>query len=71
MIDLDQRLEAAIREFWRQEGYAPTRRELMGLVGVSSSKMLDASLNRLREAGSVTWKVGVSRTLRIVDGVSV
>lgn len=61
---------AAIAQYSRENGYPPSVRELVALVGASSTSVIDHHLRRLRRAGRVTWTRGKARTLRIVEVMS-
>ncbi len=51
----------------RENGHAPTIREIAAAIGVSSPDTIVFHLSRLREAGRVTWKDGAARTLRVLQ----
>jgi repressor LexA len=58
---------AAIAQYSRENGYPPSVRELVALVGASSTSVIDYHLRRLRRAGRVTWVQGKARTLRVME----
>lgn len=59
MIDL-------ITEMTRLHGHAPTIREIAKAMGIKSPDTVKFHLDKLREAGRVTWLDGASRTLRVL-----
>lgn len=65
-INKQQLILLAISQFHRQHGYAPTIRDLMELVDVSSTSVVTYHLDRLRDAGMIDWVDGSARTLHLV-----
>jgi len=57
----------AIAAYWGEHGYAPSVREVAAAVGVASSGSLHGHLAALRAAGRISWRVGATRTLRVVE----
>ena len=56
---------ALITALTARDGYAPTVRELMTAMGLKSPDSVMFHLHKLREQGRVTWKDGLSRTLKV------
>lgn len=54
--------------YTRSRGYAPTVREIMDGVGLASTAAVQYHLEKLRDAGVITWIPGRSRTIRILEG---
>lgn len=53
-----------VQDFIETNGYAPTVREIAVGCGVSTA-VAHYRLERLRDAGAVTWTPGTARTLRV------
>lgn len=65
---LGERPRRMLREIARHSrdfGYGPTVREVALAAGISSTSVADYWLQRLRQAGYVTYTDGLSRTLRV------
>jgi repressor LexA len=58
---------ASIAQYQHANGYPPSVRELVALVGASSTSVIDYHLRQLRQAGRVTWARGKARTLRVME----
>ncbi len=56
---------SAIAAHWKEHGYAPTRRELMAMTGISSTSVVSYWLTRLRERGYVLVEAEKARALRL------
>lgn len=56
-----------LRRMIQAKGYAPTVRELGDELRLRSSSTTHALLQRLRNAGRVTWVNGSPRTLQVLD----
>ena len=52
-----------------RDGYAPTIREIMDLIGLRSPDTVSFHLDRLRSEGRITWKRGAARTIRVLEKV--
>ncbi|MCY9097464.1 transcriptional regulator [Bacillus inaquosorum] len=55
-----------IENYIKEKGFAPTYRELMNLLGLTSTSSVKGLLDALRRKEYVTWEVGSPRTLKIV-----
>lgn len=55
-----------IHNFSQRMGYAPTVREIMLAVGLSSSSVVHYHLRQLKGRGVIDWVPGRARTLRVV-----
>lgn len=64
--DRQQAILIAIRVFWRQNGYAPSVRELQAMCEVSSVSVVNYHLRRLRTAGLIDYVDNTPRTVRLV-----
>ena len=64
--DRQQTVLLAIAVFWKQNGYAPSIRELQALCDISSTSVVKYHLERLRTAGLVDFVDGTPRTIRLV-----
>ena len=62
----DQDFVVAITEFNAVNGYPPSRRELAGMLGLSSTSSVQHRLAILRRKGWVDYDDGKMRTLRVV-----
>lgn len=55
--------------FIHEQGYPPTRRELMKRLGITSLAVINHRINRLVEMGYITHQPGKARTIVITrDG---
>ncbi|WNV80945.1 transcriptional regulator [Bacillus atrophaeus] len=55
-----------IEKYIKEKGFAPTYRELMNLLGVTSPSTVKGLLDALKRKEYVTWEVGLPRTLKII-----
>lgn len=55
----------AIQSYWDLHGYAPTVREIGGVLRLTSTNSVHQMLCRLRNGGLVTWNPSISRALRL------
>ncbi|MBL4974782.1 transcriptional regulator [Bacillus halotolerans] len=55
-----------IEKYINEKGFAPTYRELMNLLGLTSTSTVKGLLDALRRKEYVTWEAGSPRTLKIV-----
>ena len=63
----EQRVLIIVTQFIETHGYAPTTRELAGLMSYASNSTPHEHLGALRDKGYVTWIDGKARTLRILN----
>lgn len=56
-----------IKDFIKENGYAPTCREIAKIVGIKSAGDVTKYLRRLRESGYITYKDGGGRTIIILE----
>lgn len=56
-----------VQTFIDQHGYAPSRREIMRGLGISTTSLVTHHLWKLRNAGRLTWTEGAARSLRVVE----
>lgn len=56
-----------ICQFYREQGYPPTIREIGTALNISSTSVVNYNLNKLEEAGLIERHREVSRGLRIVE----
>jgi len=56
-----------IKNFIKENGYAPTYREIAKIVGIKSAGDVTKYLRKLRESGYITYKDGGSRTIIILE----
>lgn len=56
-----------ISKYIATNGYAPTIRELGGLIDCSSPNGVMCHLKALVKKGLITWKQGHARTIRVVE----
>lgn len=69
MYPQEPQMVEAIRDFVYKHGYSPSVRELAASIGVASTSTAHLILRSLREKGTVTWKDGQDRTIRLADEV--
>lgn len=50
----------------REHGFSPTLREIADATGISSSSVVAYHLSHMRDAGIITYRDGLSRTIAIV-----
>ncbi|MEW5069626.1 transcriptional regulator [Bacillus subtilis] len=55
-----------IEKYIKEKGFAPTYRELMNLLGLTSPSTVKGLLDALRRKEYVTWEEGLPRTLKVV-----
>ncbi|MCY8464933.1 transcriptional regulator [Bacillus atrophaeus] len=55
-----------IEKYIKEKGFAPTYRELMNLLGVTSPSTVKGLLDALKRKEYVTWEVESPRTLKII-----
>lgn len=55
-----------VSDFWTDNGYGPTIREVAQGVGLLAASSARYELVQLRDAGRLTWVDGRPRTLRVV-----
>jgi SOS-response transcriptional repressor LexA len=56
----------AIVQYIEKHQYPPTIKEIGEMLNISSTSTVFAHLEKLRQAGCVTWEFGKSRTLKIL-----
>lgn len=64
----DQAIVEAITRFTILNGYPPTFDEIGKIVGFASKNTVSKRINRLRDAGILTYKDGKPRTVRVIRG---
>lgn len=57
----------AIKEFWNNNGYAPTTRELCDMTGYKSTSTVNAILIKLKNMGAIEFEPCKSRSIKLVD----
>ncbi|AUS12461.1 MULTISPECIES: LexA family protein [Bacillus] len=60
-----------IENYIKEKGFAPTYRELMNLLGLTSTSTVKGLLDALKRKEYVTWEVGSPRTLKIVKSKTI
>ncbi|AWX20956.1 transcriptional regulator [Bacillus subtilis] len=55
-----------IEKYINEKGFAPTYRELMDLLGLTSTSTVKGLLDALRRKEYITWEQGLPRTLKIM-----
>ncbi|MEC1583740.1 transcriptional regulator [Bacillus subtilis] len=55
-----------IDNYIKEKGFAPTYRELMNLLGLTSTSTVKELLDALKRNDYITWEAGSPRTLKIV-----
>lgn len=55
-----------IEKYINEKGFAPTYRELMDLLGLTSKSTVKGLLDALRRKEYITWEQGLPRTLKIM-----
>lgn len=61
---------SAIAEYMNNKGYAPSVREIGGIVHLASASTVYGHLEKLKEKGYITWEPTQPRTLRILKTAS-
>lgn len=69
LTDRQREVLDAILVFTENHHYAPTVRELCGILGFSSTCTMQVHLNALQRKGYITRERGQARTLRVVRSV--
>jgi repressor LexA len=64
--DKQQRILMAIKLFWHRNGYAPSLREICTDADISSTSVAVWHLERLQDAGLITYEPKKPRTIRLV-----
>jgi SOS-response transcriptional repressor LexA len=62
-----ERIVEFVSDFWTDNGYGPTIREVAQGVGLLAASSARYELVQLRDAGRLTWADGRPRTLRVVQ----
>lgn len=57
----------AIADYWREQGFAPTVRDLQQRFELGSPNGVVCNLIPLAALGLVTWRDGMARTIRLTD----
>lgn len=65
-IERDESTYEFIRRYIAENGFAPSFREIMEGVGVSSTSMVTYRLTRLSAAGKLAWTPGKARSIRLI-----
>lgn len=52
--------------FIRENGFSPTLREIEAATGISSPSVVAHHLRRMRDAGIITYRDGLPRTIAII-----
>lgn len=58
---------AAVADFWRAKGWAPTLAEVGEAVGLKAPSTVHSHVKILVEAGVLAMDYGVARSLRVVE----
>ncbi|MEK4052642.1 winged helix-turn-helix transcriptional regulator [Paenibacillus sp. FSL F4-0087] len=58
----------ALREYFRDNGYPPTARELGEMIGISSSSTAHGYLERLEKKGYIKRTESIPRGIKILEG---
>ena len=66
MTKKQKELYIAIKEFIKNNGYAPTVRELNKVTNIKSPATTYAKLVQLKKKGYITYVEGKSRTIKIL-----
>jgi repressor LexA len=66
MNDTEIEVLSAIKEFIKENGFAPTVREIGEIVGLSSPSSVLDNLRKLKEKGYITYIEKKSRTIKVV-----
>ena len=66
MTKRDEILQA-IADFWTENGYGPSVRNLAEMVGLSSTATVQSHIYALQAQGKIAREPGLDRTIRIVE----
>jgi len=66
-IEARKNIVAYIRRFTAVNGYSPNLREIMDACDLCSTSLVSHHLIRLREAGVISYKDKLTRTLRVIE----
>ncbi|KIN42234.1 transcriptional regulator [Bacillus subtilis] len=55
-----------IEKYINKKGFAPTYRELMNMLGLTSPSTVKGLLDALKRKEYVTWEAGSPRTLKVI-----
>lgn len=55
-----------IEKYINEKGFAPTYRELMNMLGLTSPSTVKGLLDALKRKEYVTWEAGSPRTLKVI-----
>lgn len=67
LTDSQARVVKFIRQFWMQNHFAPSIRDICNGTDLSSSSSVHAQLANLEALGFITQVPGIARTVRVVD----
>ncbi|WP_430885229.1 LexA family protein [Fusibacter sp. JL216-2] len=62
----DINLFKAIKDYYAEQGFSPSYRELLKICNENSLSTVKKRLDRLESMGYITHKVGVARSIRVV-----
>lgn len=65
MKQIDERVLAVLQEYFSQNSYSPTIREIADRLKINSTGYIHSSLVRLRDMGIVSWTPNKVRTLAL------
>lgn len=65
-----RRVVKLIERHWKENGYAPTVRELSRELGFASPVGVQCHLTALRKKGVITWQEHTSRTIRLTGAAT-
>lgn len=66
MTDSQKKIYDIIKDFMKNNGYAPTVREIGEIAGLKSSQTVFTHLTNLENKGFITYEKNKSRTIRIL-----
>lgn len=66
MTNKQEQVYEIIKQFIDQNGYSPSIREIMKLMGLSSPATIHSHLCKLKEKGYITYVPDTNRTIRII-----
>lgn len=64
---LSERIYAAVKEFWKVNGYSPSIGDIMAAAGVSSTSVTTYHLDLLEGAGRIRRTPGVARSIVVLE----
>jgi SOS-response transcriptional repressor LexA len=67
LTDAQRRLRDFIVAFRRENGYAPSLREMAAAMGLSHINGVSGHLNALLKKGAIRWRLHHNRTITVVD----